>query len=582
MMINIYQLFPRLFGNQKTTTAFYGTIDTNGCGRLDDINDAALHGLSQLGITHVWLTGIIRHASLTSYRQYGIPESHPAVVKGRAGSPYAICDYYDIDPDLSRNPDQRMAAFDSLLKRMQKHQLKTIIDFVPNHLAREYQSIAKPQNISDLGQNDQLEKAFDPQNNFYYLPGSQFSPPVRDLSIFASGEPYRESPAKVTGNNCFASSPGIDDWYETIKLNYGTDIAGDGQNYFDPIPDTWHKMLHIMEFWASKGVDGFRVDMAEMVPVDFWKWAIPQLKSHYQHLILIAEIYQPHLYKDFIAAGFNYLYDKVGLYNRLEDIIRHGHPAESIGICWKMLDGLDDYMLRFMENHDEPRLASAGFVNDAFRAIPAVAVSALMHKGPFMIYNGQESGEKAEGIPGYSGDDGRSSIFDYDHMPQHQQWMSDGAFDGHQLTADQQKLRNIYKQLLQLRLNRKAFSDGGFYDLMWANPWYSDFDPRYLYAFLRYTPSERLLVVVNFNKNETRRFRLKIPFDAMKYAGISIHAKAKCWMASNLLDISDKNIFDPEKLSDIGIHLQLRPSQIAVYELLPIPKNNDNQKDAPC
>lgn len=581
-MINIYQLFPRLFGNQSTTTAFFGTKEQNGCGTLDDINDAALEALQKFGITHVWLTGIIRHASLTSYATIGIPESHPEVVKGRAGSPYAICDYYDIDPDLAKSPSKRMETFEALVKRMHAHGLKVIIDFVPNHLARAYQSVAKPAGVQDFGTTDDPSQAFNPHNNFYYLPGEDFQAPIRDLSQFEAKESYHESPAKVTGNNCFVAKPGIDDWYETVKLNYGTDIINYQQNHFNPVPDTWNKMLDILTFWASKGVDGFRSDMAEMVPVAFWKWVIPQLKAKFPELIMIAEIYQPELYKEFIAAGFNYLYDKVGLYNRLEDIIRHGHPAESISICWKMLDGLDDYMLRFMENHDEPRLASATFAGNAFAPLPAVAVSALMHKGPFMVYNGQESGENATGSPGYSGDDGRSSIFDYDHMPQHQKWMNGGNFDGQSLSPEQQKLRNFYQQILQMRLKRKALSSGSFYDLMWANPWYSDFDPRFLYAFLRYAQDDRLLVVVNFNKNETRKFRLKIPFDAMKYSGIGSSADTKCWIANNLLDLSDKNVFNPEKLSEDGIHLQLGPSQVAIYELIPIPKKDDNQKNAPC
>ena len=165
---------------------------------------------------------------------------------------------------------------------------------------------------------------------------------------------------------------------------------------------------------------------------------------------------------------------------------------------------MDAHMLRFMENHDEKRLASPWFVGDAFAALPAVSLSALMNTGPFMVYNGQESGEDAVGEVGYSGDDGRTSIFDYCHMPQHQKWMNGGKFDGGQFDEKQKQLFAYYRKLLHFRNEHSAISEGKFYDLMWCNPWYTNFDPQFVYAFLRYSESERLLVVVNFNRNEAR------------------------------------------------------------------------------
>ncbi|MBU1368515.1 MAG: alpha-amylase family protein [Bacteroidetes bacterium] len=580
-MINIYQLFPRLFGNTVNTQIPFGTIEENGCGKLNEINRAAIISLKKLGITHIWLTGILRHACLTDYSQYDIPTSHPQTVKGRAGSPYAINDYYDIDPDLATDPARRFDEFHALTDRIHDQGLKVLIDFVPNHVARQYQSVAKPNTASDFGNQDITHQSFNPANNFYYLPDQVLKLPIDQNAPFKFEKPYEEFPAKVTGNDCFSATPGITDWYETVKLNYGKNYDNHTLHQ-DPIPDTWNKMYEILHFWASKGVDGFRVDMAAMVPLPFWDWVIRKIKAQYPAILFIAEIYEAHLYQQFIAAGFDFLYDKVGLYNRLEDIIRHGHPAESIGICWKMLNGLDDYMLRFMENHDEPRLASANFVGDPFKALPAVAASALMHKGPFLIYNGQESGEEASGSAGFSGDDGRSSLFDYSHMPQHQNWMNNGSFNEYSLTPAQKELRDFYHQILNLRLENKAVSQGSFYDLMWANPWYTNFDPKHIYAFLRYFEDEILLVILNFHTSESRNLNLNIPEDAQKLASIISTTTRKCWIAENLFDRADKQTFYPEKLTTEGIWLHLEPSQCAIYKLQPIPKNYDHANTENC
>lgn len=466
--MNIYQLFPRLFGNKNTEIHFDGSKSENGCGTFSDIDKTALNALKNMGITHIWLTGIIHHATAG--------ETHPDITKGKAGSPYAVTDYYDIDHDLGT-----FADLEALVNRIHCQGMKVIIDFIPNHVAREC-------------------KGFE-ERNFYILEGQEFAAPT--------GNGYKEFPAKATGNDVFSPTPSINDWYDTIKLNYNE-------------RDTWEKMLNILKFWCNKGVDGFRVDMAEMVPVKFWQWAIAELRKNYNP-ILIAEIYQPALYQPFIDAGFDYLYDKVGLYNTLENILRNGQRADSITQVWKNLNGLDGKMLRFMENHDEVRLASPHFVGNAFAALPAVALSALMNKGPFMIYNGQENGEEAIGALGYSGDDGRTSIFDYTNMPKHQLWMNGGLFDGGKCDDEQKKLFSFYSKLLNFRNSSKAISEGAFYDLMWCNPWYNNFDPEFVYAFLRYTENERLLIVVNFNRNECRDIQVKVPEDALQLMGFQSH-----------------------------------------------------------
>jgi glycosidase len=497
--MNIYQLFPRLFGNKHTDFHFNGSKAENGCGTFGDIDETALEAIKDLGFTHIWLTGILEHASEST-------GTHPDITKGRAGSPYAVTDYHAVDPDLGTMDD-----FEQLVSRIHNKGMKVIIDFIPNHLARQ-------------------NKGFEPCN-FYYCEGQGFVSPRR-----VAEQPYEEYPAKATGNNVFSSCPSINDWYDTVKLNYDCH-------------DTWEKMLEILRFWCGKQVDSFRVDMAEMVPVAFWQWVIENLRKDYQPL-MIAEIYQSDLYKPFLDAGFNYLYDKVGLYNILERVLCEGHEAKEISEVWKDLHDMDDHMLRFMENHDEKRLASPQFVGDAFAALPAVALSALMNTGPFMVYNGQESGEDAVGEIGYSGDDGRSSIFDYCHMPQHQKWMNGGKFDGGQFDEAQKKLFGFYRKLLHFRNEHSAVNEGKFYDLMWCNPWYMNFDPQFVYAFLRYSESERLLIVVNFNRNESRDVEVKIPHDALA-----------------LMGRSKANEFDMNDFASEVHPVHLEPSEMKIVDL---------------
>lgn len=567
-MVNIYQLFPRLFGNTSGQQRYNGTIQENGCGKFSGINRQAIEALRELGITHIWLTGIIRHATLSDYSAHGIPLSHPSLVKGRAGSPYAINDYYDVDPDLAEDVDARMEEFQALLQRIKQADLKTIIDFVPNHVARQYHSVAKPKNIRDLGQDDNPQFGFRPDNNFYYLTNHTFIPPEREDDIYQSSTVYVEQPAKVTGNDCFSPTPSLNDWFETVKLNYGVDYFGFMNQHFDPIPDTWHKMLHILHFWANKGVDGFRVDMAEMVPIAFWQWSIAQLKKDFPDLIMIAEVYIPGRYGDFIAAGFDYLYDKVSLYDRLIDILIHGHPAHGLTACWQNTEGINNKMLRFLENHDEIRLASWQTGLQLHMTLPALAVSAFMHPCGLMIYNGQESGEQALGATGFSADDGRTSIYDYCVMRQHQQWYNFGKCDGGMLNYDQQLLRKAIGEILNARKNLPALRCGAFYDLMWANPWFTNFDPQYVYAFARYTKGQNLVIVANFNKVEWRKVLLKIPEDALALMGF---ATAKLPILRLELIAGNGHCqaeIDGRSFALDGCPIKIPPSNFAIFELI--------------
>src|SRR3546814_9364489 len=78
----IYQMMARLFGNRTASNKPYGTLEENGVGKFNDINDAALHAIKELGATHIWYTGVIEHATLTDYTSYGIPLDDADVVTG--------------------------------------------------------------------------------------------------------------------------------------------------------------------------------------------------------------------------------------------------------------------------------------------------------------------------------------------------------------------------------------------------------------------------------------------------------------------------------------------------------------------
>ena len=358
--IIIYQVLPRLFGNKNTTRKRWGTIEENGCGKLKNFTPSVLKRLREEGYTHVWYTGVLRHATMTDYSSYGIPRQHPAVVKGRAGSPYAIADYYDIDPDLAGKVEKRMEEFEQLVKRTHRAGLKVVTDFVPNHVARQYRSICKPEGVRDLGEDDDPTKGFEPEhNNFYYCPGQVFTP-YFDL-YHGEREPYTEYPAKATGNDHFDNAPGRNDWYETVKLNYGVDYYAGGTGHFSPTPSTWQKMLDILLFWSAKGVDGFRCDMAEMVPSAFWAWATSRVREKFPHIIFIGEVYNPGLYRQYLKSGFDYLYDKVGMYDAMRDVICHRRDTDAITWAWQQTDDIRQHMLYLLENHDEQRIASDFF-----------------------------------------------------------------------------------------------------------------------------------------------------------------------------------------------------------------------------
>jgi len=543
MKIIVYQVFTRLHGNTVQTRKPFGTIEENGCGKFNDFTPTVLKQLREMGISHVWYTGVIRHATQTDYTAYGIPRQHPAVVKGRAGSPYAITDYYDVDPDLAVDVDKRMAEFEKLVSRTHRAGLKMIIDFVPNHVARQYRSIAKPKGVSDLGEGDNCNNGFDLQNNFYYCPGQPFSP-YFDL-YHGEKDPYEETPARATGNDHFDNAPGRNDWYETVKLNYGVDYyAGQTPSSLqqpDPVPSTWQKMLDILLFWAAKGIDGFRCDMAEMVPAAFWAWATAQVRAKYPELVFVGEVYNPQEYRHYIASGFDYLYDKVGMYDAMRDVVCHRRNTDAITWAWQQTDDIRDHMLYFLENHDEQRIASDFFAADGRKAVPALMVNVLMQQNPFMLYAGQEWGERGMDQEGFSGHDGRTTIFDY--------WSL------HREEADRDLL-GVYQRVLAIARKEKTVGEGVMFDLMYVNGQYFR-----QYAFLRKAGKELLLVVANFD-DEPLEMQLTIPAHAFDFLDI----KEKTAEAEDLMT-GEKLKLQLKKDGQLPIALKARNGVVLKFKL---------------
>lgn len=524
--MNIYQIFTRLYGAcQPANNLPNGTIADNGVAKFNEFTADTLQRIKDYGFTHVWFTGVLEHATQTDYTRYGIHLDHPWIVKGRAGSPYAIKDYFDVDPDLAEDVPNRMAEFEALLERTHKAGLKFVIDFVPNHVARSYHSDVAPKGFEDLGAGDDEELAFTPRNNFYYCWGEPLHT-ENFIEAEQGGVPYLEFPAKATGNDVFHAWPNRNDWYETVKLNYGVDYNGGGAQHFDPIPSTWQKMTDILLFWASKGVDAFRCDMAEMVPVAFWHNAIAQVKAKYD-VQFIAEVYNPNEYRNYIHhGGFDYLYDKVGLYDTLRAVICQHTSAAAITNAWQNTDDIKEHMLYFLENHDEQRIASDFFCGDAQKAIPGLVVAACMGNNPLMIYAGQEIGEKGMDAEGFSGKDGRTTIFDYWSVPSLRKLSSishslkSKNSPNLVLTGKELSLYQDYQHILRLRNENQALSEGLFYDLMYVNyDGTEGFDCHRQYAFLRKTKDELLFCVANFSDNAIK-CGVRIPAHAFDFLSI--------------------------------------------------------------
>lgn len=538
--IVIYQLFTRLFGNTNTTNKPWGTLEENGVGKFSDFTPKALAEIKKLGVTHIWYTGVLHHDVIRDYTSFGISNDDPDVVKGRAGSPYAVKDYYNVDPDLATNPAKRLEEFRSLVQRTHQQGLKVIIDIVPNHVARNYHSISKPEGIRDFGEDDDRTVAYARDNNFYYLPGEPFKVPVLDEKPLGgafhplSDGKFDESPAKWTGNGSRLAQPRADDWYETVKINYG--VRPDGSYDFErlpagyenrsiadhadfwknkSLPGSWIKYRDICLYWLKFGVDGFRFDMAEMVPVEFWSYLNSTLKSYSPKVILIAEVYNPTQYRSYLHSGkMDYLYDKVAFYDTLKKVMQGKSPASRLVQIQLEAADIEHHMLHFLENHDEQRIASQPFAGSAEKGKPAMVVSATISSSPTLIYFGQEVGEKGFENAGF-GKPSRTSLFDYIGVPAHQRWMNGGAFDGGKLTPEEKSLRSFYQRLLNFTISSPALM-GHYSELQLFNLQNSQGYNDRIFSFTRWDERQKLVISANFDPTARQKFELHLPAEIVQ------------------------------------------------------------------
>ena len=536
----VYQVFTRLFGNKNTTNKPWGTIAENGVGKFNDFTNTALTEIKDLGVTHIWYTGVPHHALVNDYTKYGISNDDPEVVKGRAGSPYAVKDYYNVNPDLAVDPARRLEEFEALIERTHKHGLKVIIDIVPNHIARKYIGFTNPAGVRDFGADDNTNVEYDRNNNFYYIPGQHFQVPTSDSYKPLNGESnplidgtFDENPAKWTGNGSRMAKPDINDWYETVKVNYG--IRPDGSKDFPELPDgfenksykehfdfwkdkdvpsSWKKFRNIALYWTAKGVDGFRYDMAEMVPYEFWSFMNSAIKMKKPDAFLMAEVYNPNEYRNYIHKGkMDYLYDKVATYDKLKDIIQGKSNTDGLSDIQHSMADIEHHMLHFLDNHDEQRLASPEFAGSGEKGKPLMVVSATIGSSPTMIYFGQEVGEAGNENGGF-GTHSRTSIFDYVGVPNHQRWMNGGKFDSGQLSQSEKDLRDFYKRLLNFSLKSDALM-GQFQEIQGVNRHETANYDEKIYSYVRWSDVEKLIVVANFSKYKNFTFDLKVPADVV-------------------------------------------------------------------
>jgi glycosidase len=627
--LRIYQMFPRLFGNTNPNRIPNGTYQQNGCGKFADLNDESLTSLKKLGFDAIWVTGVLRQATTRDYSSIGLPPDDPDLLKGIAGSPYAIRDYFDVCPDYAADPAQRITEFKALLARAKKHDLKIFMDFIPNHVARSHTSVVHPER--DFGKDDQGIEFFS-SDDFYYLQADKDGPPLR----LATFDPRKKEPltpttkviwedqesrfpglkekidglfqgeakrGRVTGDNQNTWQPNRDCWYETIKFNYGYDftLGAKGQRKHPtvlqpdlPVPNLWNKMDAVLAYWQEMGVDGFRCDVAHIVPSEFWHWALARARERNPKTFFYAECYEgdtrlevpdanPELavFKSnptsLLEAGFDAVYGH-DAYRRLMEIYQDKAWANDLDSASRA-GFVGDNSVRYAENHDEVRVASPQHWGGHGPLVgrPVSGILFGLSRGPVMVYYGQEVGEPADvGAAGFELDKGRTTFFDYWSVPTLIQWMNNGQYEGGGLPELNRDLRAFYGRLLN-SLTHPALAQGNFIPLNPANqnnPTYHVPDGkkengRWLYSFLRYDPvsKQSLLVTANLHpKTAASGVKLKLSEEAAGLLALSPEAAVT---GSDLLSAKPSTIQASAKdLSSAGIPLpELHPLSIAYFDL---------------
>jgi glycosidase len=583
--IVVYQVFTRLFGNKNTNNKPWGTIEENGVGKFNDFTNKALQEIKDLGVSYIWYTGVPHHAVIRDYTAIGVSDDDPDVVKGRAGSPYAVKDYYNVNPDLAVDPANRLQEFDSLVVRTHKAGLKLLIDIVPNHIARKYDGKNNPAGVKDFGADDDVTVEYKRDNNFYYIPNSQFEVPDEinplngEVNLLNDGE-FQETPAKWTGNGSRLAKPDRNDWYETVKVNYG--IRPDGSKDFPElpvgyetksykvhfefwkgksVPSSWIKFRDIALYWTAKGVDGFRYDMAEMVPYEFWSYMNSAVKMKNPDAFLLAEVYNPDEYRNYIRLGkMDYLYDKVETYDKLKDIIQGKCLPDGLSDIQLGMKDIEHHMLHFLDNHDEQRLASPEFAGTPEKGKPLMVVSTTISSSPTMVYFGQEVGEAGNENAGF-GSHSRTSIFDYVGVPSHQRWMNNGKFDGGLLTTREKDLRDFYKRLLNFSISSSALM-GEFEEIQTINRQSTaGFDPG-IYSYTRWSDTEKLIVVTNFSWINSSSFELIVPSEIIQKWNLKDGIYT---ITDQLYELSKPKL---EVLNGEGkVQISIAPSESFIYQL---------------
>lgn len=585
----IYQVFTRLFGNENTNNKPWGTIEENGVGKFNDFTPKALSEIRELGVSHIWYTGVLHHAMVTDYSNYGISNDDPDIVKGRAGSPYAVKDYYSVDPDMAVDPAKRMEEFQALIDRTHEQNMKVIIDIVPNHIARKYEGMNNPEGVTDFGAHDDTSVEYKKDNNFYYIIGESFKVPnwhhdYKPLGgenhPLVNGK-FDENPAKWTGNGSRLSQPDQNDWYETVKINYG--VRPDGTKDFDSlphefsslgyqahfdfwrdksVPDSWIKFRDIALYWLEKGVDGLRYDMAEMVPVEFWSYMNSSIKVKFPDALLLAEVYNPGLYRDYIHLGkMDYLYDKVGFYDSIKHIVQgHGWTDHIPKVQEEIMD-IEHNMLHFLENHDEQRIASPDFAGSAEKGKPAMVVSTTISSSPTLVYFAQEVGEPGKENAGF-GSPTRTSIFDYIGVPHLQRWTNQKRFDGEGLSKEEKDLRNFYKKLLAFSLKSEALM-GDYREIHYFNKGQNTAYDHRIFSFVRWSANEQLIIVSNFDTENHYNLDLIVPEEVINIWNLS---EGTYTLTDQLDETTDSSLRVKNNTGKIKI--QLNPLDSNIFKLI--------------